>query len=346
MSAHFPARGSDRASSRAQSDGPAPLSAQSLRARVIAAHGRMLRLRCENGEEAMVRSPGREPEIVCGDYVRCEFDARHDELRIVALEPRAGALYRSNARGEAELVAANLSLLLIVIAPLPEPDFYLVDRYLAAAQCAGLRACVVLNKSELDIDASIAAELLIYSTLSLDSMRVSAQSLSGLEALRALLRDETAVLLGQSGVGKSSLLRALVPDSEAAVGALIRDDEGRHTTTASWLYALPGGGAIIDSPGVRDFAPAIDRLTAAALGFSDVAALSEHCRFGNCRHMREPDCAVRAALGGRLSERRYESYRRLLRLYERLGEARSSEPTRGPGGRRGAARRAPPRARR
>jgi ribosome biogenesis GTPase len=344
MSAHFPARRSARASSRARSDGAAALPGPALRARVIAAHGRMLRVRGEHGEEAMVRSPGREPEIVCGDYVRCEFEARHDELRIVALEPRAGALYRSNARGEGELVAANLTLLVVVIAPLPEPDFYIVDRYLAAAQCAGLRACVVLNKSELDIDASIAAELLVYSTLSLDSIRVSAQNLSGLDALRALLRDQTAVLVGQSGVGKSSLLRALVPDSEAVIGALIRDDEGRHTTSASWLYALPGGGAIIDSPGVRDFAPAIDRLSAAALGFSDVAALSEHCRFGDCRHMREPDCAVRAALGGRLSERRYESYRRLLRLYERLGEARAAEPTRGARGRHGAARRSPPRA--
>jgi ribosome biogenesis GTPase len=115
-----------------------------------------------------------------------------------------------------------------------------------------------------------------------------------------------------------------VPDSEASVGALIRDDEGRHTTTATRFYALPGGGAILDSPGVRDFAPALDRLHDAALGFSEIEALSPGCRFGDCRHLREPDCAVRGALGGQISERRYESYRRLRRLSERLRAAPGS----------------------
>ena len=113
-------------------------------------------------------------------------------------------------------------------------------------------------------------------------------------------------------------MTGLMPDSEAAIGTLMRDQAGRHTTSASWLYALPQGGALIDSPGVRDFAPAIDRLDDADLGFTDVAALSMHCRFGDCRHLREPGCAVRAGVDGALSARRYESYRRLRRLWERL----------------------------
>jgi ribosome biogenesis GTPase / thiamine phosphate phosphatase len=303
-----------------------------VRARVIAAHGQLLRLRTESGEEVLARTPSREYSVVCGDYVQCEFDARHEALRIVALEPRSGALYRSNARGQAELIAANLSLLLVVVAPLPAPDFYMVDRYLAAAQCAGIRAAVVLNKAELAdaaaIDAAIAPELDAYARLGLDTLRVSALAATGLAELHTLLRDQTAVLVGQSGVGKSSLLRALVPGSTASVGALIRDDEGRHTTTATWLYPLPGGGALIDSPGVRDFAPAIDRLEPAALGFSEIAALSGQCRFADCAHLREPDCAVQQAVGGPLSPRRYESYRRLRRLYERLHGAHNPAPTR------------------
>lgn len=312
---------------------PAPAdAAPALRGQVIAAHGQLLRVRTVADEVVLARTPSREYQVVCGDFVQCEFDARHEQLRINGLEPRSGALYRSNARGQGELIAANLSLLLIVVAALPEPDFYIVDRYLAAADCAGLRAAVVLNKIELDTDAAkatvIEQELAAYARLGLEVLRVSALAASGLAALQVLLRDQTAVLVGQSGVGKSSLLRALVPDSTASIGALIRDDEGRHTTTSTWLYALPGGGALIDSPGVRDFAPAIDRLDAAALGFSEIATLSRDCRFADCLHLREPDCAVQQAVGAALSARRYESYRRLRRLYQRLQGAQQAAPTR------------------
>ncbi|MGA2564507.1 MAG: ribosome small subunit-dependent GTPase A [Steroidobacteraceae bacterium] len=324
MPARFPVKKSGRGGAGARLPGAAPsvtaaaAAGTGSRARVIAAHGRMLHVRLEQGGEAVVRAMGRNLQVVCGDYVRCQFDARHDELRIAALEPRSGALYRSNAHGSGELIAANLSLLLVVVAPLPVPDFYIVDRYLAAAQCAGIRARVVLNKCELGIDALTEAGLRDYAGLGLEPLRVSAQTASGLPQLRALLHEQSAAMVGQSGVGKSSLLRALVPDSAAAIGTLLRDNAGRHTTSASWLYSLPQGGAIIDSPGVRDFAPAIDRLTDAALGFTEIAALSARCRFGDCRHLREPGCAVRDAAGGALSARRYESYRRLRRLWERL----------------------------
>lgn len=284
----------------------------------------MLSVQTVDGEQLMARPLARAGQAVCGDEVECEFDTLHQELRVVALSPRSSALYRSNARGQAEPVAANLTKLAIVVAPLPQPDFFIVDRYLAAAQCAGIPAVVLLNKSELTTDAGISLELSNYQRLGLTVLHLSAATGSGLAALKALLQGQTAALVGQSGVGKSSLLRALVPDSQAGIGALIRHDEGRHTTTATRFYALPGGGALLDSPGVRDFAPALERLHDAALGFSEVESLSPGCRFGDCRHLREPDCAVRAALGGQISERRYESYRRLRRLCERLRHAPGS----------------------
>ena len=291
-------------------------------ARVTVTHRRLLHVRCADGREAVARPARRELSIVCGDFVHCQLDQRHGELNVVAVEPRSSALYRTNARGGSELIAANLSLLLVVAAPLPPPDFFVVDRYLCAAQCAGVAAAVVLNKSELAIDAGIERELANYSAAGYRCLRVSALQHGAMAALSALLPQQTAMLVGQSGVGKSSLLRQLVPGSEAAIGELIRDDEGRHTTTATRLYQLPGGGEIIDSPGVRDFAPAIDRLNGSDLGFPEIEALAPRCRFADCRHLREPDCAVRAATGSGFSERRYESYRRLRRLYERLSAER------------------------
>jgi ribosome biogenesis GTPase len=136
------------------------------------------------------------------------------------------------------------------------------------------------------------------------------------------------VLVGQSGVGKSSLVSALLPDEEVQTGELVREEEGRHTTTASRAYALKCGGTLIDSPGVRDFAPAIDHLDARTLGFPEAERLAVGCRFQDCRHMQEPDCAlINAVESGAVSARRYESYRRLRRLHADLVEAR------GPGSR-------------
>ncbi len=180
-------------------------TASPLRAQVIAAHGRLLRVRTAAGVESLARPPGRNVQVVCGDEVECQLDVRHDELRIVRIAPRRGALYRSNARGQGELIAANLTLLAVVVAPLPAPDFFIVDRYLAAAQCAGIRAAVVLNKSDLVGDEGIDSSLSVYARLGLTLLRVSAETHVGMEELRTLLRSQTTALVGQSGVGKSSL---------------------------------------------------------------------------------------------------------------------------------------------
>jgi ribosome biogenesis GTPase len=294
-------------------------------ARVTATHRRLLSVRTEDGQQVQARMGKRELSVVCGDLVRCEFDAHHHELRVIALMPRTNGLYRTNSRGGGELVAANLSQLLIVVAALPRPDLFIVDRYLCAAHCAGICASIVVNKSELRLSEDIRMELVAFTSAGIGCLSVSAQQLSGMKELRNLLTGQRSMLVGQSGVGKSSLLRALLPECDASVGELIRDDEGRHTTTATRLYELPTGGEILDSPGVRDFAPAVDRLHPAALGFIEIERLAPACRFSDCQHLREPDCAVRSAAEGEsISARRYESYRRLRRLYERLSNQRRS----------------------
>jgi ribosome biogenesis GTPase len=288
-------------------------------AQVIAVHRRLLYLRAPDGAERPARIGSRGLSVVCGDRVQCRYDSHHAEWNVIATEPRANGLYRTNSRGGGELIAANLTQLLVVVAALPATDFFLIDRYLCAAQSSGIAALVVLNKCELPLPTQSDSELVTYERTQIPVLQVSAHTGAGLAALEASLQGQTSILVGQSGVGKTSLLRALLPHCEAAVGELIRDDEGRHTTTVTRLYALPNGGDLLDSPGVRDFAPAMDRLDAATLGFAEVQSLAPGCRFADCRHLQEPDCAVRSAVAaGGMSARRYESYRRLRRLFERL----------------------------
>jgi len=300
---------------------PAAPSPPATVAQVIACHGRLLRLRLADGSEMPARALRRDEAIVCGDEVSYGHDLQHGELRITRVLPRRTALYRSSARGEGELIAANLTLLVVVIAPVPQPDLFVLDRYLAAAHCAQLRALIVLNKSELDLGERDKVELAALEAAGYALLRCSARLGTGLSELTASLRGECALLVGQSGVGKSSLLAALIPGSIARVGELVRREEGRHTTTTARMYQLQDGGALIDSPGVRDFAPAIARLKPPAFGFIEIEHLAPQCRFADCRHLQEPDCAVRAAVAaGQLSARRYESYRRLQRLVRDLAQ--------------------------
>lgn len=298
--------------------------------RVVAAFGRHLLVRVAAGGELRARPFGRSLSVVCGDDVRCRIDAHHDEVHVIEVLPRASALWRATLRGGAEPVVANLTHLLVVLAPLPAPDLFVVDRYLAAATAGGLTAILILNKSDLGIDAGLSAELQVYEAAGYRVLSCSAATGAAVAALPATLgAGSVAALVGQSGVGKSSLVQRLVPEAQLAIGELVGDEEGRHTTTAARLFDLPGGAALIDSPGVRDFAPAVEALDEGSLGFVEVARLASGCRFNDCIHMREPGCAVRAAAAsGALHARRYESYRRLRRLREELIAARGPRRTR------------------
>jgi ribosome biogenesis GTPase / thiamine phosphate phosphatase len=278
-------------------------------ARVIATFGRHLLVREAAGKELKARPFGRGLTVVCGDDVR------------------------SNVRGVTEPVVANLSQLLVVLAPNPVPDLFVVDRYLAAAASGGITGTLLVNKTELGIDAGLRTQLEVFSAAGYRWIPCSVRAGEGIDALLEVCAGQVAALVGQSGVGKLSLVHYLIPNAEVQIGELVREEEGRHTTTASHLFDLPAGGSLIDSPGVRDFAPAIDRLDSGHLGFIEVARLAPDCRFADCRHMREPGCAViAAAAAGTMHPRRYESYRRLRRLFEELTEARGPQG-RGPGGR-------------
>jgi ribosome biogenesis GTPase / thiamine phosphate phosphatase len=295
-------------------------------ARVTATFGRHLLVRDAAGKELKARPFGRGLTVVCGDNVRCRAGPHHDEIHVVEIIPRKTALYRSNVRGVTEPVVSNLSRLLVVLAPVPVPDLFVVDRYLAAAESVGIASLLVVNKTELGIDAELGAQLEVFGAAGYRWVPCSVKTGEGIDTVLEICAGQDAALVGQSGVGKSSLVDRLIPGAEVEVGDLVREEEGRHTTTASRMFDLPRGGHLIDSPGVRDFAPAVDRLDGRSLGFVEVERLAPRCRFSDCRHMREPGCAVRDATeNGGMSPRRYESYRRLRRLFEELTAARGPE---------------------
>jgi len=181
-----------------------------------------------------------------------------------------------------------------------------------------LEALLIVNKLDLD-SRSIEPELKTYRALRLQCIEVTAQSGAGMDGLAQALAGRVTMLVGQSGVGKSSLVNALIPQAAAHTAELTRDAEGRHTTTTARWYSLGPAAAIIDAPGVRDFAPPASLVRAAERGFIEILARGVDCRFKDCRHMEEPGCAVRTAVVAQeIATRRYESYRRLFRLYENL----------------------------
>jgi ribosome biogenesis GTPase len=299
----------------------APDAAAAHDGRVIASHGRDAVVLDDSGRETPCRLQGRRLAVVCGDRVRWILSSTEGATGLITdVLPRTTVLARINQRGEAEPVAANLTQLITVVAPVPAPDFGLCDRYLAAAEWAGLKACIVANKSDIADAAGALAALDEYVRIGYPVVRASKRVADGARALALRLCGEVSVLVGQSGVGKSSLINLLVPGVDARVDDVTRATEsGRHTTSASSQYRVPTGGELVDSPGVRDFAPPLPAPRAIAGGFREIAAAASGCRFADCVHGREPGCAVIAAAGrGAISGRRLASYRRLLETAQEM----------------------------
>jgi ribosome biogenesis GTPase len=261
---------------------------------------------------------GRNQRIVCGDRITWVYEPANDGASVKSIEPRRNLIERIDLRGRAEPVASNIDRLAIVVAPEPAADWFLVDRYWAGAQLKEIASLLIVNKLDLGLTA-VETELEVYRRLGLSCMEVASLSGSGIGGLQVAFTGTVTLLVGQSGVGKSSIVNALAPEAAAQTSELTRDAEGRHTTTTARRYRLGPETAIVDAPGVRDFAPPASIVRAAERGFVEVHARSVECRFNDCRHMEEPGCAVRSAVAsGQIAARRYESYRRLFRLYEKL----------------------------
>lgn len=284
------------------------------RARVVAGHGRRYVVETDSGERLLCLTATRGLQPVCGDHVTIGAGAAPDILDVL---PRRSLFSKADARGRPVAVAANLDLVLIVLAPIPVPELFLMDKYLASIEGMGITAGIVLNKMDLvdeEDDGGLGRRLDYLNKLGYPVYRVSTRDGTGMEALAAALKDHDSLLVGQSGVGKSSLLNTLVPDAGHRIDELsAATDEGRHTTTRTTLHPLPGGGTLLDSPGVRDL-ELTDR-DPAHVGplFRDIREASARCRFANCLHLQEPGCAVKEDVEqGKIPQSRYTSYKWLM----------------------------------
>jgi ribosome biogenesis GTPase len=217
----------------------------------------------------------------------------------------------------------NIDYIVIVIAPLPEPHANLIDRYLVAAESVDIEPLILLNKVDLlDTDGRAAIDQLlsVYPKIGYKVLEASTQTMDGLSALKNILADRTSVFVGQSGVGKSSLINALLPGVDIKVGALSKAHaKGTHTTTTAKLFHFPDGGDLVDSPGIREFGLWHMEREQVLDGFIEFRPFLGQCKFRDCKHMSEPGCELLAALDrGDISERRLASFDAIANSLEML----------------------------
>lgn len=282
-----------------------------------------MRLRFPDDREVDAKIKGKRLRPVCGDIVGVEPLPGENDWLITGIADRRNVLTRPNTRGQVEVLAANIDYVLVVAAAEPKPDWFVVDRYLCAAETMGVDSAVVFNKVDLVAELP-EAELRDYRRIGYEVVACSSETGERIDDICSLIAGRCAIIVGQSGVGKSSIINSLAGDRSQKTAAISRKSkEGRHTTVSSVMITLPGCGRVIDSPGVRDYAPALESSTVAAQGFREMRTAGSGCRFDNCRHLREPGCAVKADVeAGAISPRRYESYKRIVNLTDQLTEGR------------------------
>ena len=286
----------------------------SFSARVIATYGRTSMLADEQGTLWSAVRRGRRSDVVVGDLVKATSSAE-GQAAIEDIGPRSSLLYRADAFRTKEL-AANVDQVIVVFASRPSFNLWFIWKALLAARTAGIEALVIRNKTDLAEGAENAqAALEEIRALGWRTLAISVRNAAAHASaeLTPLTQDRRSLLVGQSGMGKSTLLNLLAPDAQARTREFSeRLDQGKQTTTAARWFDLPGGGALIDTPGFQEFGLA--HLTAADVvaGFPEFVPHLGRCRFLDCRHLVEPDCAIRRALeSDQISAGRYDFYRSL-----------------------------------
>ncbi len=268
----------------------------------------------EHDNQIILCQPLRKLEtITVGDKVMWSSTAP-EQGRIEAILPRRSLLTRPCRNNKTRPVAANIDTVYAVIAVEPEPDFLLVDQYLAVCENSNIAVALIVNKIDIEKAETIDKELLNYQNLGYSIIRTSTITGEGIEQLKSTLQQQTSLFAGQSGVGKSSLTSAIIPDKDIKTNTISKTTKhGRHTTTAATLYHMENGGMLIDSPGVSIFGLADLSRRDLASGFREFQPLMEKCQFNDCRHEKDKGCAVRkSAEEGTIAISRYERYLKLI----------------------------------
>jgi len=275
--------------------------------RVITRYGQRQLVEDENGKVFQSVSRQNIGFSVAGDRVLFQ-KTKHDDAIVTAIFPRDSKLKRQD-----KLIAANIDQLWLVVAIEPHYEFELIDRYLIMAENSKLPIGIIVNKIELSENEAF-RDFQHYQSLGYDVHFISVKKQINLNFLKEQLVNKSHIFLGQSGVGKSSLINSLIPDLELRVNEISSKSKlGKHTTTNTTIYHIPSGGDLIDSPGVREFQ--LENLTEVEIinGFREFKALSGECRFRDCKHINEPNCAVKKALeNGKVNKNRYRSYLNIL----------------------------------
>ena len=275
----------------------------------------------ENNQQQLFRCVARQNlgPIVCGDNVIWQQSQNNDGV-IVALQERKNLLQKPGFGGKLKPMSANIDQIIIVASVQPEPNPYLIDRYLVAAETLPALPIILINKIDLlndnnrEIINDIEKE---YSAIGYQVIKTSNVIDQGFKQLLNALQAKTSIFVGLSGVGKSSIINHLLPELDIRVGELsAASGEGTHTTTSSTLYNLPCGGKLIDSPGVRDFGLWNTSAENILNGFRELRPFTGQCKFSNCSHENEPDCAIKNAFhSSKISAHRFKNYRKILKEY-------------------------------
>jgi len=296
----------DKAASKAESELDDDKEFQGI---VITRYGQRQLVEDKNGRVFQSISRQNIGFSVAGDKVLFQ-KTKHDDAIVTAIYPRDNELKRQD-----KLIAANIDQLWLVVAIEPHYEFELIDRYLIMAENSNLPIGIIVNKIELSSNKSKTEnDFLHYKSIGYDVHFLSVKKQTNLDFFKEQLVNKSHIFLGQSGVGKSSLINSLIPDLQLRVNEISSKSKlGKHTTTNTTIYHIPSGGDLIDSPGVREFQ--LDSLTELEIksGFKEFRALSDACRFRDCRHINEPNCAVKESLDqGKINPNRYQSYLNIL----------------------------------